>query len=218
MRDFLISIAVAVVLTGVSYLVAVQAGWIDEVNWLEAFSVFTSYSCTYLCVRQSRWNYPIGAVSVAALVVVFAQAGLYGSAALNAYLLPALLYGWFRWGPDTNTRPVRHVELSWIPAYLAVTAGAYLLALGAAATAVSRFGGEIILTPADVGILVGSILAQFLLDNKRIETWAVWAVVNVVAIATYAQAGLPLISLQFVFFLGNSLYGWVSWQRSMAHA
>lgn len=210
--DLTVSFVVATVLTGASYVAGLAYGWIDDISWLEAFAVFTSYSCTYLCVRQSRLNYPIGAISTVALSVLFWQQGLYSSAALNAYLAPALAYGWWRWGDDRDTRPVSRLAFDWwLLAYAGMTGGTYVAlrlisdALGAA------------LAPLDSAILVLSILAQLLLDNKKIETWAVWAIVNVIAIWTYWEAGLVVVALQFVFFLANTIYGWASWQWSARH-
>jgi nicotinamide mononucleotide transporter len=114
-RDVVDSLWIAVALTGGSYLLAAALGWITAVNGLEAFAVFTSYACTWLCIRQRRFNYPIGALSTAAYCALFWQQGLVASAALNAYLTPSLLYGWIRWRADANTRPVSHVEGRWLP-------------------------------------------------------------------------------------------------------
>jgi len=208
-RHILEGVGIGIILTGLSYIIGVNAGWIDSVNWLEVFAVFTSYVCTWLCVRERRINYPIGAISTAAYAIVFWQLGLYASAALNAYLAPTLLYGWFRWRNDANTRPIKHVEAKWIPAYIAATALTY----GAVLWIVSAFDAT--LPVADSVILVGSILAQLLLDNKRIETWMVWAVVNVMAIYVYFDAGLALAGFQYITFLFNTVIGFVVWRQSM---
>lgn len=208
-RHFLISIAVAIALTGISYLVGLNAGWIVELNWLEVAAVATSYSCTYLCVMQSRWNYPIGALSTTLLCILFWQTGLLAQSALNAYLPFALLYGWWRWGSDRSTRPVKHVSMNMLPVYAAVTAVTWAFTAAVA----NYFGG--VMAPLESVILVGSIFAQFLLDNKRIETWAVWAIVNVVAIYVNWQAGLYLVAFQFVFFLGNTVWGYLAWRETM---
>jgi len=207
-RNVLEGVALGVILTTLSYLVGLQFGWIDTVSLLEAFAVFTSYVCTYLCVKERRINYPIGAVSTAAYCVLFAQQGLLASTILNAYLTPSLIYGWFRWKNDTVTRPVSRVSAKMIPVYIAVTAVAY----AGAAFLTLHFGGAIILT--DSAILIGSILAQFLLDNKKLENWGIWAIVNGFAIYTYAKAGLALAAFQYVFFLLNTIYGFVIWNRS----
>lgn len=207
------SVIVGAVVTGASYLVGLAAGWVSAatLNGWEVFAVLTSYSCTYLCVHERRINYPIGAVSSAAYAYLFFSSGLLSSAVLNAYLVPTLVYGWIRWRRDAVTRPVTRVRARWVPVYL----GAALLGWAGAALLGGWLGGSMAWT--DSVILAGSILAQFLLDNKKLETWAVWAVVNVLAIYTYASSGLALVAFQYVFFLANTVYGYLTWRRSMNH-
>jgi len=204
------AVLIASVCTVMSYVIAYIAEWIPrgQVNWLEVFAVFTSFTCTWLCVRQRRINYPIGAVSTAAYAILFWQADLLASAALNAYLTPALIYGWFRWRKDAQTRPVGLVTAPWWLVYFLVTWGAYF----GAVLIFAAFGAVMVWT--DAVILVGTMVAQFLLDNKKLETWGFWAIVNVFAIYTYAQAGLPLASLQYVLFLINTIIGFIVWKRS----
>lgn len=212
-RDFTESIVVGILLTGLSYLTGILFNWItfESLNWLEVFAVFTSYSCTYLCVKERRINYPVGVLSTAAYALLFFQSGLVASAILNIYLVPTLVYGWFRWRKDTNTRPVMHVAPRMIAVYLAVSLVGY-----AGAVAIGQLLSGV-LTWTDSIILAGTILAQFLLDNKKLETWIVWAIVNVFAIYTYTSSGLPLVAFQYVFFLANTAYGYISWKRSMDH-
>lgn len=207
-RNIIEGIIIGVILTALSYAVGLAVGWIATVSVLEAFAVFTSYLCTYLCVKERRINYPVGAISTAAYAILFIQSGLLASAMLNIYLTPTLIYGWIRWNRDANTRPVGRVQLKMIPVYLVVTAAFYF----GAVWLVGVFGGALALT--DSLILAGTVLAQFLLDNKKIENWIVWAVVNVFAIYTYATAGLALVAFQYVFFLANTVYGFIVWNRS----
>lgn len=206
---------IGVILTAASYWTAIFAGWIvaGELPALEVSAVFTSYVCTWMCVQESRWNYPVGMVTTVLYAVLFWRQELFASALLNSYLPFALAYGWWRWGPDKKTRPVRSLladkRYGLVVGYLAITGGVY----GALVLLLLWFNAT--LPATDTAILVGSILAQLLLDNKRIETWGIWAVVNCFAIWTYAEAGLPLAALQFVFFLGNTVVGYLKWRRSM---
>ena len=212
-QDIIESAGIGITLTVTSYLVGATFGWITlgSLNWLEVFAVFTSYSCTYLCVRERRINYPLGVISSAAYALLFLQNGLLASAILNAYLVPTLVYGWFRWRKDSNTRPVMHVSLKMLPIYIIVS----LVGYGGAVLVSQAFGG--VMAWSDGIILIGSILAQFLLDNKKVETWIVWALVNVFAIYTYATSGLPLVAFQYVFFLANTLYGYLTWKGNITH-
>jgi nicotinamide mononucleotide transporter len=201
-------VVIGVVLTALSYTVGLTFGWIDAVSWLEAFAVFTSYVCTFLCVVERRINYPIGAVSTAAYCVLFYQFGLLASMAINAFLMVYLVYGWYRWRSDANTRPVSKMTMPQWALYLLVAAAGYGVVLFLA----TQFGGTLAWT--DSFILAGTILAQFMLDNKKIETWYVWALVNVFAIYTYFTTGLTLVGFQYIFFLLNTVYGFYMWRKS----
>lgn len=212
-RDVTESVGVGIFFTLLSYVVGIAFGWLSaaSLNWLEVFAVLTSYACTYLCVKERRINYPLGAISSAAYAILFLQSGLFASAVLNAYLVPTLIYGWIRWRRDTVTRPVTHVQLKMVPAYIAIA----LIGYGGAALISQRLGGTMAWT--DSVILTATILAQFLLDNKKLENWIVWAIVNVFAIYTYMTIGLPLVAFQYVMFLANTIYGYIIWKRSMRH-
>lgn len=207
-RNILQSVVIGVILTALSYIVGLKMGWTDTVNPLEAFAVFTSYMSTYLCVVERRFNYVAGAISTFAYAILFLQFGLLASAVLNFYLTPTLVYGWIRWKRDADTRPVTHVSLKMVPVYLAVSGLFYL----GATQLVSALGGQFAVW--DAAILALTVLAQFLLDNKKIENWIVWAVMNVIAIYVYATSGLALVAFQYVFFLANTVYGYFMWNRS----
>lgn len=206
------SFVVAVVLTAISYVIGLSAGWINEAPWLEIAGVFTSYSCTYLCVKESRWNFPFGIVSVTLFGVIFYQAELYASMVLSVYLVPVLVAGWLTWHQMDSrlvvTR-INHKVLFFISILAVVT---YLIVCWI----VDAVGGK--MSAFDSSILVLSILAQYLLTCKAIENWMVWAAVNVIAIYTYFSAETYLIALQYVFFLANTVYGYQCWKRSMSHA
>jgi len=201
------SLGLGILLTVLSYAVGLGFGWIDSLNLLEAFAVFTSYACTYLCVMERRINYPIGAVSTVAYCVLFYQYGLLASMAINAFLSVYLVYGWYRWRSDADTRPVTKMGLgSWTASILVAGTGYLAVVLIA-----SLLGGSLAWT--DSFILAGTILAQFMMDNKKIENWGIWALVNVFAIYTYFTAGLTLAGFQYIFFLANTAYGYYMWRR-----
>lgn len=207
-KDIIQSIIIGIILTAGTYYIGLHYGWETHLNYLEVFAVFTSYVSTWLCNVQRRQNYLWGGISTAALCVLFWHQGLLGSSIQNAYLTPSLLYGWFRWKKDTDTRPVRHIKPKTIPIYIAVTVIAYIGSL----FIIHSLGGQLLLL--DAIVLVGSILAQFMLDNKILENWIVWFVVDAVAIVDYIHAGLYLVAFQFAFFFINAVIAYVMWLKS----
>lgn len=209
-NDYFIAALIAVGITAVTYLFAFSVGWVTGApNWLEIVASGLNYAATYLSIKQRRVFYLIGIVASGIYAVVYGQIGLLASAVLSMYLTLSLIYGFLRWGKDKKSRPVHHLNWRWLPAYAAATGafyiGAYLL--------VTALGGSF--APQDAAILVLTILAQFMLDNKVIQTWIVWTAVNVVGVVTYFQAGLYFAAVQqFIFGVAN-LWGWLAWKKSM---
>lgn len=203
------SVVIGLALTALSYGLGLAVGWITTLSWLEAFAVFTSYSCTFLCVMERRINYPIGAVSTAAYCLLFYQFGLFASTGINAFLTVYLVYGWIRWKSDADTRPVTRMSAPSWAASIAVALAGYLVIVAIS----TALGGHLAWT--DSVIFAGTILAQFMLDNKKLENWGIWGLVNVFAIYTYFTAGLFLVAFQYVFFLANTAWGWYAWKRGM---
>lgn len=207
------SIAIAVLLTALSYGVGLWLGWIVALNWLEVFAVFTSYSCTWLCTRQSRWNYPIGVITTAAYSLLFYQWGMIALAVFNLYLVGSLIYGWFRWGSDEVTRPVTRVPFKWYAGYGVI--GLVILGLFLLANMLFNPTGLTALNPIDVGLAVASGVAQLLLDNKKLESWILWAGINIVSIPFFLSSGLTLVAFQYIFFLINTVIGHIEWKKTM---
>lgn len=210
-KHFIIAGVLGVALTILSFGVGVWFGWVAfaALNWLEVFAVATSYACTYLCVVESRWNYPIGIITTFAYSILFFQWGLPAVGVFNLYLVGSLIYGWFRWGPDENSRPVTSITIGDIVPYSALGITIAVLMYGV----LVYFGAPIVYL--DIAVAAISGVAQFLLDNKRLQTWHVWAIVNVFSIWLYFNQGLYLVAFQYVFFLANTMYGYYMWKKSM---
>ena len=204
------ALIVTVVMTLVTFVGGLALGWItfDTLNWFEVAAVATSYGCTWLMYHQKRFSYLIAVVTTALYCVVFLQAGLVASMILQVYLIPTVIFGFFRWRSDSNPKPVQKFRFKLLPIYVLVVGVFY----AGAVWVTHAFGGT--MAPLDAIILVGTILAQFLLDNKVLSNWWVWIVVDVLAIYVYFSQGLYFVSVQYVFFLVGAFYGLYLWKLS----
>lgn len=198
-------------LTLLSFLVADLVGWMDfeSINGLEAFAVFTSYLCTWLCSQQTRWNYPVGIITTLAYSILFWQQDAFALSIFNGYLVLSLSYGFWRWGSDKDTRPVTKVKGWWHLGYVGLALVIYLLL----AVVHAIMGQEMGLI--DVLLAVASGVAQFLLDNKKLENWLVWIAINIVSIPYFLAIKLPLVAFQYVFFLAHAVYGYFEWRKHL---
>lgn len=198
-------------ITALSISTAKILGWDVGSNPLEILAVFTSYICTIMAVYQLRANYLVGVVTTFLYSILFYQSELYAVAMFNLYLVFSLAYGWWRWGPDDDARPVRDTidEPLWFLIYPVIGLAVYVFLQVVNWT----FGFEMGYVDELVAVLSG--IAQIGLDNKHRDSWVVWAVVNVLSIWLFFNSGLYLVTFQYVFFLANTVFGYMMWSKSM---
>ena len=202
---------IALTLSGLTYALALSLSWIQvgEFSTMEIFAGTLNYAATFLCIKQRRNYALVGIVGSASWSYVYFSNDLLASGTVNLYLALMLVYGWWRWGKDTNSRKVHNLGLKWVPVYLVVTALIY----GGAVWITSALGGRF--APLDAGILVLTILAQLLQDQKVIQAWFVWTAVNVIGVIIYWRSGLYFAFIQQAIFGLANYWGWVDWHRSM---
>jgi nicotinamide mononucleotide transporter len=210
-NDFFIAGLLAVTLTALSYVIGVSVGWLSaEVNWFEVGATVLNYASFYLSVKRRRVFYLVGFAASALFIVTYLQANLLASAGLSAYLTIALFVGFYMWGKDSSPKlKIEHVQWKWIPVYLLVTAAAYF----GAVVLVTALGGSFAFW--DGAILVFTLLAQFMLDRKKLENWWIWIIgVNGAGTILYFTSGLYFVAIQQLIFGIASVWGWWEWNRS----
>lgn len=213
MKKIFNSLLLGFIATATSYLFGFFFHWIDNVDYLEAFAVLTSYSCTLLFVWETRNAYILGVITTAAYSLLFYKQGWYALSLFNFYLVFSLAYGWFRWGPDTNTRPISLIKWPWHLGYLIF--GLLILGLFLGITELFSPDGISSLNPIDVILAALSGVAQLMLDNKKLENWLTWSIINIISIPFFLYGGLFVVTIQYIFFLTNSFYGHYTWRRLM---
>ncbi len=179
---------------------------------LEIAATAFTLVCVILSVKRSLWQFPFGVVGTGLGFFVFWRANLYSSAALQPFFLAVQFYGWWYWlRGDHGSRPRIKTTEPWLIAILCLSA---LCAAAGAAIALDAFT-DAQLPIADAAIFGLSVVAQFLLDRKRIENWPIWAVINVISVYVYATQGLWLYTALYVFFFFNAFWGWWEWHKEL---
>lgn len=179
---------------------------------IEVAAFVTGVATVWLAARQHIWNWPVGIVNVALYATLFYQVRLYADAGLQVVYLVLAAYGWWAWlhgGEKGEPLKVRRVSPRLFAGILA--AGA-LFAAGLG-TGLARF------TDADVPLLDSaltgaSLVGQFLMTRKYLESWAVWIVADVVYVGLFASRELYLTAVLYAIFTGLAVYAWREWLRS----
>ena len=183
-----------------------------DINPLELAATLVTLACVILGVKRSLWQFPVGIVGTAIFFVVVWQAGLWANATLQVFFVFVQLYGWWYWlRGDNGGRPkIRSANRLQVAVWV-VMALAIAVAGSCALTAYTDFD----LAFTDAATLSVSVVAQYLLDRKYLETWPVWVIVNIASIWLYGSAGIWLFTGLYVFFFFNAFWGWWEWRKAM---
>ncbi len=174
-----------------------------------------------LMIRQNVWGWPVGIVQVAVYAWVFFEAKLYSDALLQVCFFGIQAYGWWHWiggerrgakGEGGGVRGELRVTRLRVRAVLGWSA------IGLVATVawgeMMRRNTDAALPHWDAFILVFSLIAQWWQARKRLECWAGWMIVNVVAIGVYWAKDLRLTAGLYVIFFAMAVAGDRAWRRS----
>ncbi|MEN9799952.1 MAG: hypothetical protein RL653_3649 [Pseudomonadota bacterium] len=184
---------------------------------LEWAGALTGLLCVGLTVRAHVACWPVGIVSSAAYAWFFyAHLKLYSDALLQLFFIGSSLLGWWQWKQGGRGRT--ELPITWLDARGRIAA---LVSTAAAAGAVgwvfARFT-DASLPWLDATTSGMSVTAQLLLVRKKVESWALWILVDVLSISMYLAKQARLTALLYGVFLVLATRGLLSWKRSLPPA
>lgn len=163
-----------------------------------------------LAARNSLHTWWTGIAGCSLFAVLFGQQRLYADAVLQFFFIVTSALGWWRWagGRGGVPMPVTRAPRRELVASLAV-AVFVTLAYG---TALHHWTDAYAPYP-DSAVLGVSVVAQWLLMSRRIETWPAWLMVNTIAVPLFASRGLWLTAGLYAAYWCNAWFGWWRWRR-----
>jgi len=200
-------------------------------SYLEFFGVMAGLVAVVLSARAHLWSWPIGILNVVLAFFFYYQIQLYPDMFLQVFFFVTNLLGWWRWAnpkPDEEDRK-RELKVSFlkpIPFVLLCAVGIVgTLLMGLLASNLHQWLPMIFNVPSafpyvDSFILVMSIVATFLMIQKKIECWIIWLLIDVVATVLYYVKGAKFFSVEyliFIFIAGYGLWNWIREYRSYSN-
>ncbi len=185
--------------------------WLSS-HWLEVFGFVSGAACVLLAARRNVLNYPVGVVSAIVYIVVFFEVRLYADLGLQVVYIVLGITGWIGWqrsrAVDERVATI-HTPRRAIPvlvgafAAIAVVITALLMTLTDSTTPV-----------ADAATTASSLVAQYMLNRRWIETWFVWIATDAALIALFIVKDLWITSLLYLVFIGLCVLGYRTWRRA----
>jgi nicotinamide mononucleotide transporter len=178
----------------------------------ELAGFLTGIVCVWQVVCRNIWNFLWGILSCACFLVLFLQQRLFGEAILQVIFIALNIHGWIGWfyqGKNQDSLKVANVSKKE-GFILAVMVFPFTSALWALLT---WLNGSAPIVDAWVTSL--SLIAQWLLNRKFIQSWPVWILVDVLTIGLGVYRGMFLLAALYVIYLSMCLVGWYSWRKNL---
>lgn len=167
-----------------------------------------------LIIRRSLWNYPFGIVMVLLYAKIFYDYQLYSDALLQVYYFFIQIYGvwyWLQFREADGKVIVVPLPRRQYLIYLLIAVIGWLT--------ISTLMAQ--LTDAsfpywDGAVAALSVLAQFLLSRRHIESWYLWIAVDVLAIGLFWVKDLTPTAALYGVFLVLATIGLFQWRAAAA--
>jgi nicotinamide mononucleotide transporter len=188
-------------------------------HWTEVFGFATGALCVILAARRNILTFPLGIASNLVYIVVFFEVALYADMGLQVVYIVLGVTGWIGWNRakavDDRAATVQVPRRAILPLVLVLVAGAALLTW-----VLISFTDSTTPVP-DSATTSASLVAQFMLNRRYIESWFVWIAVDVAYIFLYLYKELYITSALYLLFIAFCVYGYRTWRRApheVAHA
>jgi nicotinamide mononucleotide transporter len=198
--------------------------WGYPVSFLEFFGLISGIIAVALSSLANVWSWPIGIINVTLSFFLFYQVQLYPDMFLQVFFFVTNVIGWWRWTHPKKFEEDRKHELkvtSCSPRDLIVIISVGLtgtIAMGLFAKNLHELLPFLFTQPSafpfvDSFITVMSIVATYYMIQKKIESWLIWLVIDIIATYLYFIRDIKLYSLLYFLFCLIAMFGFWNWIR-----
>lgn len=186
---------------------------------LEVGAVLCALAYMVLVAREHIACWFFAFVSTALFTVVFFEAALSFSMALNIYYMIMAAYGYWQWqqGTTGGSEPALSVQPRPLRFHLWVIAAgslisAVLIGFTSADSANADWFNTNWINALDIVMSVFSVLTTVMVAHKVYENWFYWMVINALAVIIYSASGLTVSAVLFAVYIVFAIYGWREWR------
>lgn len=154
----------------------------------------------------------VGIIACVLFGLLFLEANLYADMTLQGFFIITGLIGWYQWAgiKESEVLPITKTKRSLL--IWAVIAG---VIVGTAYGMLLHRFTDAYAPGWDTAILVGSVIAQLLLMNRKIENWGFWLLVNTIAVPLFFSRGLYLTSVLYAAYWIHAIIAFRQWTVKM---
>lgn len=189
------------------------------ISYVELIGTLFGLVSVYLASRANILTWATGIINEVFLFILFFQVQLYADMFLQIYFFVVTLFGWYNWKHKPKQNSISTMDfktkLSLLGSIVFGTIIAGFLFKNIHLYLPQYFKTAAAFPFADSFVMVLSIIATVLLAQKKLETWYLWIVVDMVCVFLFFKKGIVFLGIEYLVFLVLATYGLLNWKKEM---
>lgn len=179
---------------------------------LEAIAFVTGIASVWFAKKENILVYPVGLIGTTITGYLLYRAEYFGDMCINFYYSLMSFYGWYKWARGAAED---HLEISRTSNKEKIAGfGMFILTIVVILVVYRLFGTDI-KTENYFDILTSGIFftAMWFMALKKLESWTLWIIGDIIAIPLYAYRGLGMLSFQYLIFTILAIQAYIAWKK-----
>lgn len=191
------------------------------ISYIELIGTLFGLISVYLASIANIYTWATGIINELFLLILFFQIQLYADMFLQIYFFVITLYGWYNWKRKPQKSNISDLNFNTkVRLLIAIAVGSVIA--GFIFSNIHQYLPQYFKIEAaypyiDSFVMVLSITATVLLAQKKIETWYLWILVDLICVFLFYKKGIVFLSLEYLIFLGLATYGLLNWKKEMSN-
>lgn len=190
-------------------------------SYVELIGTLFGLISVYLATKANILTWGTGIVNELFLFILFFQVQLYADMLLQVYFFIVTIYGWYNWKNKPQKNSITTVNLSdriWIIILIffgTLVSGYFFSRIHLYLS--QYFKIEAAFPYIDSLVLILSITATILLAKKKLETWYLWILIDLICVFLFFKKGILFLGLEYLVFLGLATFGLLNWKKQLSN-
>jgi nicotinamide mononucleotide transporter len=186
--------------------------WLTD-HYVEVCGTLTGFLYLGFSIRQHFLTWPAGLLNALFYIAVFFTSKIYADMALQFYYVAISIYGWWSWHHGSATGSTLEVSRTSRTLWLKLLSASVLLFMVIAYVLVRYTDSRV---PIWDGLTTSlSIVATWMLAQKKIEHWLMWILVDAISMGLFIVKGLYPTTLLFFVYTVLAIYGYLEWRKNL---
>ena len=183
---------------------------------LEFLAFFFGILSVIYAQKENILVYPFGIICTVITVYILYSAQYFGDMMMNIYYSIMSFYGWWNWSRKNDDKYLLKIT-RFSKGDFGITITLFLITVVITYT-VYILSSVVIKIPNYIDIFTSGIFftAMWLMANKKLESWVLWIIGDIITVPLYAYRGLGMLSLQYIIFTFLAIQGYIEWKKSLS--